>query len=154
VYNERGKPIGKEVIWKKEKKKGKRLAQLTHTGGASQKRDESGAEWIKKSRVRIYAHGVRRVVHRGAPQVPPHCAVWVCQSPRNHLKALTLHHHSLVLLERYTHLWMRWIWSTKLGSLFTIHWPTVIVPASWDLIRPSCFRFLSFNNLDNLHWSQ
>jgi hypothetical protein len=23
----------------------------------------------------LYAHGVRRVVHRGAPQVPPHCAV-------------------------------------------------------------------------------
>jgi hypothetical protein len=40
---------------------------MTHTGGASQKRDGSGASGSKRPVCRIYAHGVRRVAHRPPP---------------------------------------------------------------------------------------
>jgi hypothetical protein len=43
--------------------KERRRAQMTHTGGASQKRDRSGAERNKKASVPQYPQGVRRVAH-------------------------------------------------------------------------------------------
>ncbi len=44
VYNKRGNQTEKRSFGREKKSKEERLAQFTHTGGASQKRDKSGAE--------------------------------------------------------------------------------------------------------------
>jgi hypothetical protein len=44
VYNKRGNQTEKRSFGREKKSKGERLAQFTHTGGASQKRDKSGTE--------------------------------------------------------------------------------------------------------------
>ncbi len=65
----RGHLVRKMTLEKKE------TANDAH-GGVRHKKGMNQARSGSKSPVcRLYAHGVRRVVHRGAPQVPPHCAV-------------------------------------------------------------------------------
>jgi hypothetical protein len=44
------------------------LAQMTHMGGASQKGIDQARRGSKKPVCLIYAHGVCRVAHRGAPE--------------------------------------------------------------------------------------
>ena len=44
VYNKRGNQTEKRSFGRDKKNRGERLAQFTHTGGATQKRDKSGAE--------------------------------------------------------------------------------------------------------------
>ncbi len=67
----RGHLVRKMTLEKKE------TANDAH-GGVRHKKGMNQARSGSKSPVcRLYAHGVRRVVHRGAPQVPPHCAVCV-----------------------------------------------------------------------------
>ena len=64
----RGHLVRKMTLEKKE------TANDAH-GGVRHKKGMNQARSGSKSPVcRLYAHGVRRVVHRGAPQVPPHCA--------------------------------------------------------------------------------
>jgi hypothetical protein len=71
----RGHLVRKMTLEKKE------TANDAH-GGVRHKKGMNQAQSGSKSPVcRLYAHGVRRVVHRGPPQVPPHCAVFL-QRPR------------------------------------------------------------------------
>ena len=73
----RGHLVRKMTLEKKE------TANDAH-GGVRHKKGMNQARSGSKSPVcRLYAHGVRRVVHRGAPQVPPHCAVCLLLSSRD-----------------------------------------------------------------------
>jgi hypothetical protein len=55
---------------------GEKVGPIDAQGGVRHKKGMNQAQSESKSPVcRLYAQGVRRVVHRGAPQVPPHCAV-------------------------------------------------------------------------------
>jgi hypothetical protein len=62
--------------------KGEKVGPIDAHGGVRQKKGMNQTWSESKSPVcRLYAHGVRRVVHKAPPQVPPHCAVRLLLQP-------------------------------------------------------------------------
>ena len=85
----------------------------------------------------IYAHGVRRVVHRGAPQVPPHCAVLHYNAA---MKAHDSEDFKVAMTKEANDLTTRLYWA--LWEKHNVPAAHKILSATWATLRIEHFPYL------------